>query len=202
MYTLPPLPYRVDALEPYIDALTMEIHHDRHNRAYVDNLNKALKDYPDLQKISLTEMLATLEEVPEDIRRTVRNNGGGTYNHAFFWKIMSPKGGGKPKGKLADAIRDRFESFDAFQAEFNKYAKSVFGSGWAWLVLSKKGDLEVTSTPNQDCPVSFDAVPIIGLDVWEHAYYLQYMNHRGDYINAWWHVINWDEAERHFQEAQ
>lgn len=202
VYTLPELPYAADALQPYIDARTMEIHHDRHNRAYVDNLNKALQDYADLQKVPLTDLLADLDAVPKAIRTAVRNNGGGTYNHAFFWKIMSPKGGGNPKGKLADAIQKKFNSFEAMQDKFNNAAKSVFGSGWAWLVITAKGDLAITSTPNQDSPISFGAQPIIGLDVWEHAYYLQYTNHRGDYIYAWWNVVNWDEAERHFRQAE
>jgi superoxide dismutase, Fe-Mn family len=202
MYKLPELPYPVDALEPYIDALTMEIHHDRHNRAYVNNLNKALQGHPEIQKMSLIDILKHLNDIPESIRRMVRDNGGGTYNHAFFWEIMSPKGGGAPKGTLADELRKRFDSFDSFTSEFNDVAKSVFGSGWAWLVVNKEGTLDLMSTPNQDCPISYGATPIIGLDVWEHAYYLQYQNHRPDYIYAWWNVVNWDRAEEYFRQVK
>lgn len=197
-YKLIPLPYAFGALEPYIDALTMEIHHDRHYQGYINKLNAALEKHPELTKKSLTELLLSLDSLPIDVRTAIRNNGGGTYNHAFFWKIMTPQGGGQPGGKLGDAIKKDFGSFDAFQDKFNTAAKTVFGSGWAWLCLDKSGKLQVISTPNQDCPISKDLIPVLGLDVWEHAYYLKYQNKRPDYITAWWHVINWEQAEENF----
>ncbi len=194
-YKLPQLPYRIDALEPYIDALTMEIHHDRHHQAYINKLNKALEGHPDLQDQPLQQLLNNINTVPENVRTAIRNNGGGTYNHSLFWLLMSPKGGGKPKGTLADALKKQFGSFEAFQEKFNSAAKTRFGSGWAWLSLNQKGDLQVTSTANQDCPLSDGLTPIMTLDVWEHAYYLQYQNRRPDYISAWWHVVNWEFIE-------
>ena len=197
-YKLIPLPYAFGALEPYIDALTMEIHHDRHYQGYINKLNAALEKHPELTKKSLAELLLSLDSLPIDVRTAIRNNGGGTYNHAFFWKIMTPQGGGQPGGKLGDAIKKDFGSFDAFQDKFNTAAKTVFGSGWAWLCLDKSGKLQVISTPNQDCPISKDLIPVLGLDVWEHAYYLKYQNKRPDYITAWWHVINWEQAEENF----
>ena len=197
-YKLIPLPYAFGALEPYIDALTMEIHHDRHYQGYINKLNAALEKHPELTKKSLTELLLSLDSLPIDVRTAIRNNGGGTYNHVFFWKIMTPQGGGQPGGKLGDAIKKDFGSFDAFQDKFNTAAKTVFGSGWAWLCLDKSGKLQVISTPNQDCPISKDLIPVLGLDVWEHAYYLKYQNKRPDYITAWWHVINWEQAEENF----
>jgi len=200
IYTLPPLPYQFGALEPYIDARTMEIHHDRHHQTYIDNLNAALKDHLGLQNKPLAEILTELDLVPEMIRNAVRNNGGGTYNHNFFWTIMSPRGGGEPKGKLAQEIGAQFQNFAAFQTAFNDAAKKVFGSGWAWLVLNGKGNLQIVSTANQDSPVMFGQKPILGLDVWEHAYYLQYQNKRVDYISAWWHVIDWEQAEANYLE--
>lgn len=204
LYTLPPLTYGFGALEPYIDAQTMEIHHDRHHQAYINNLNLALKDHLGLQNKPLVEILGQLDFVPENIRTAVRNNGGGTYNHNLFWQIMAPNGrlgGGEPKGKVARLIKERFESFENFQNIFNNAAKSVFGSGWAWLVIGKDGRLQITVTSNQDCPLMFGQAPIMGLDVWEHAYYLQYQNKRPDYINAWWHVVNWEQVEANLHDV-
>jgi Fe-Mn family superoxide dismutase len=202
-FVLPPLPYDYAALEPHIDARTMEIHYTKHHQAYVDNLNAALKPYPDLQKRTLDEIieLMTKSQIPQDISMQVRNNGGGHYNHSFFWPMMKKDGGGKPTGSLAKAITDTFGSFETFQEQFNAAAKKVFGSGWAWLVY-KNGKLTVVSTPNQD-PVQLQGYkPVIGLDVWEHAYYLKYQNKRPDYISAWWNVINWDQAQKNFDEVQ
>lgn len=202
-FVLPPLPYAYDALEPHIDARTMEIHHNKHHQAYVDNLNKALENYPDLQKRSLDEivMLMAQHQIPAAIETQVKNNGGGHYNHSFFWPLMKKNGGGKPTGSLAKAITDTFGSFEAFQTQFNEAAKKVFGSGWAWLVY-KDGKLSVISTPNQD-PVQLQGYkPVIGLDVWEHAYYLKYQNKRPDYIAAWWNVINWDQAQKNYDLVQ
>lgn len=196
-YTLPPLPYAFGALEPYIDAQTMEIHHDKHHQKYVDELNAALEGHPDLQKKPLVELLANLHEVPESIRKKVRDNGGGTFNHDLFWLVMSPKGG-KPKGTVVDAIKKQFGSFEAFQAQFNEAAKTRFGSGWAWLTINDQGELKVSSTANQDTPFEQGLAPLMGLDVWEHAYYLKYQNKRPDYITAWWHVINWDYVESNY----
>ena len=198
MFTLKPLPYAFGALEPYIDARTMELHHDMHQAAYVNNLNNALKDYPDLQQESLEYMLIKLEDVPAPIREAVRNNAGGDFNHSMFWTLMSPKGGGEPKGRIAEAIRETFGSFEAFKDLFNKTAKKVFGSGWAWLCLDENMRLIVTHSPNQDSPLSIGLKPIMGLDVWEHAYYLQYQNRRPDYIAAWWHVVNWEQVEQNY----
>ncbi|HRN78015.1 MAG TPA: superoxide dismutase [Candidatus Dependentiae bacterium] len=199
MYKLPPLPYAFGALEPYIDALTMEIHHDRHHQAYINNLNTALEKYPALQKVPLKELLENLDDVPADIRTTVRNNGGGTFNHDMFWTIMSPNGGGKPTGKIADEINKIFGSFEAMQEQFNTAAKTVFGSGWAWLCLDLTGKLVIMSTANQDTPLSVGLSPVMGLDVWEHAYYLKYQNKRPDYITAWWHVTNWEQVEENYR---
>lgn len=195
MYQLEALPYAYDALEPYIDARTMEIHHTKHHATYISNLNAALEKYPELFSKTLNELLADLNAVPEDIRTVVRNHGGGTWNHSFFWKIMAPGAGGAPTGELAEAIAKAFGSFDAFKAEFEKAANGRFGSGWAWLV--KKGDsLAVISTPNQDNPLSEGLVPILGLDVWEHAYYLKYQNRRAEYVSNWWNVVNWEAVAR------
>jgi len=201
MFVLPPLPYAYDALEPYIDARTMEIHYTKHHQAYVNNLNDALKDYPDWQKRSLDEIVCMIDQVPEAIRTTVKNNAGGHFNHSFFWPLMKKNGGGKPKGDLAKAIDKTFGSFDTFQEQFNAAAKKVFGSGWAWLVMDKNGKMVIISEPNQD-PVQMQGYkPIIGLDVWEHAYYLKYQNKRPDYISAWWNVINWDQAEKNYKQC-
>lgn len=200
IYTLPPLPYNFGALEPYIDAQTMEIHHDRHHQAYINNLNIALTDHLGLQNKPLSHILAELDLVPEAIRTTVRNNGGGTYNHNMFWTVMSPNGGGVPQGTVGLALKERFQQFEAFQNLFNNAAKSVFGSGWAWLVIDKDGRLQITATANQDCPLMFGQKPILGLDVWEHAYYLQYQNKRPDYISAWWNVVNWEQVEENYHQ--
>lgn len=198
-FILKPLPYAFGSLEPYIEALIMELHHDRHQKAYVDNLNAALKDYPEWQDKSLRGILKSLDEVPEVVRTAVRNNAGGVYNHQKFWTYMSPNGGGIPNGKLAEQINKQFGSFDAFKDKFNAVAKSVFGSGWAWLSLDKSGDLVISSTPNQDNPISEGKEPLMGLDVWEHAYYLQYYNKRPDYISAWWNVVNWHRVEENYR---
>ena len=197
-FTLPPLPYAFDALEPHIDARTMEIHHDRHHKAYVDNLNKAVAAHPDVLKTRTTEwLLENLGGVPEDVRTAVRNHGGGHYNHSLFWQMMKKNGGGEPKAELAKAIDASFGNFADFKAKFSEAATKVFGSGWAWLVLSD-GRLVIESSPNQDTPLSAGRPPLLGLDVWEHAYYLKYQNKRADYIAAWWNVVNWDfVAERY-----
>lgn len=198
-YELPPLPYAYDALEPYIDARTMEIHHTKHHQAYITNLNGAIEKHPELATKSLEDLLRDLNAVPEDIRTVVRNHGGGTWNHSLFWVIMSPKGGGAPSGELAKAIEAAFGSFDAFKAEFEKAANGRFGSGWAWLVL-RQGQLAVVSTANQDNPLSEGMIPLMGIDVWEHAYYLKYQNRRAEYVSNWWNVVNWDEVARRFAE--
>jgi superoxide dismutase, Fe-Mn family len=200
-YTLAALPYPYNALEPYIDTKTMELHHDKHQQAYIDGLNKALQTYPELQKVPLVELLSKLHDIPEGIRTAVRNSGGGELNHSMFWLMMKKDGGGDPKGKVADAIKKKFGNFGVFKEEFDTAAKSRFGSGWAWLVVNKKGDLEITSTANQDTPFSVGLTPILGLDVWEHAYYLKYENRRVDYIKAWWNVVNWDQIEENYRLA-
>jgi superoxide dismutase, Fe-Mn family len=194
-HELPPLPYGFDALEPHIDAQTMQIHHGKHHQTYVNNLNAALKDHADLQNKSVEDLLGGLDALPEAIRTAVRNNGGGHANHTLFWEIMGPKAGGAPKGAIADAIASTFSGFDKFKEEFTKAATTRFGSGWAWLV-DNGGKLEIYSTANQDSPVMEDKRPILGLDVWEHAYYLKYQNRRPDYITAWWNVVNWDAVNK------
>ncbi len=196
-FELPKLPYAVDALEPYIDAQTMTIHHDKHHQTYVTNLNTALEKHPELAKKSLEALLKDLNAVPEDVRLAVRNQGGGVWNHSMFWEIMAPKAGGVPKGELAKAIDASFKSFDAFKEEFTKAAIGRFGSGWAWLVKKGSG-LAVVSTANQDNPMSEGVTPILTLDVWEHAYYLKYQNRRADYVTAWWNVVNWDAVASRF----
>jgi Fe-Mn family superoxide dismutase len=196
-FALPPLPYPYDALEPHIDARTMEIHHDRHHKAYVDNLNKAVATVPGLAQKTIEELLRHLDAVPETIRTAVRNHGGGHYNHTLFWRMMKKGGGGEPRGDLARAIEKRFGSFDDFKALFSDTALKVFGSGWAWLVWDG-GRLAVEATPNQDTPLSAGRTPLLGLDVWEHAYYLKYQNRRADYITAWWNVVNWDDVAERF----
>ncbi|PQO26390.1 superoxide dismutase [Blastopirellula marina] len=198
--TLPSLPYPVDALEPYIDARTMEIHHDKHHQGYVNNLNKALADFPELQKKPVATLLAKLNEVPESIRTAVRNNGGGHLNHSLFWQMMAPGGGKQNKGKVGEAISSTFGSFENFQKEFAAKAGGQFGSGWAWLVIND-GKLEVTSTANQDTPVSQGMKPLLGIDVWEHAYYLKYQNMRASYVEAWWNVVNWKFVNERFATA-
>jgi superoxide dismutase, Fe-Mn family len=201
-YTLPKLPYAYDALEPYIDAETMMIHHDKHHQAYLDKLLVALADHKDLMKKSPTALISNLGAVPESIRTAVQNQGGGFVNHTFFWKIMGPGKGGEPKGALAKAIDAKFGSFDKFKEQFAAAAAARFGSGWAWLVASPgnggEGGLEIVSTANQDSPLSMDKRPIIGLDVWEHAYYLKYRNVRPEYVTQWWNVVNWDQAAENF----
>jgi len=197
-YELPPLSYPFNALEPHIDAKTMEIHHDKHQQAYITNANNALKDHPDLAAKPVDELIANLSQVPESIRTVVRNNAGGHSNHSFFWKIMAPNASGAPKGKLAEAITATFGSVDAFKEKFQAAGASRFGSGWAWLVVNKEGKLEITSTPNQDSPIMEGLKPVIGIDVWEHSYYLLYQNKRPDYLKAWWNVVNWDQAEKNF----
>lgn len=195
MFTVPKLPYSYDALEPYIDAQTMQLHHDKHHQAYVDNLNAALKDHRELQDKSIEYLLTHLAELPESIRQAVRNNGGGHYNHTFFWQILKKNNGAEPAGQLKEAIEKTFGNYQAFQEQFNTTAKKVFGSGWGWLCLDKNKSLSIISTPNQDCPISQNLQPILGLDVWEHAYYLKYQNKRPDYISAWWQVVNWDYVQ-------
>jgi len=196
-FTLPPLPYPSDALEPYIDKQTMEIHHGKHHNAYVTNLNKALESAPDLANKTVEELLANnLAAVPENIKTAVRNNGGGHANHSFFWPILAGKAGGSPSGDVKSVIESTFGSFDAFKEKFNAAAASRFGSGWAWLVKDSGGKFDVYSTANQDSPLMEGKTPILGLDVWEHAYYLKYQNRRPDYIAAWWNVVNWDEVNK------
>jgi Fe-Mn family superoxide dismutase len=200
-YELPPLPYAFDALEPSIDAQTMEIHHDRHHQAYVNNLNAAIEG-TDLGDMAIEELIQNLDRVPEDKRTAVRNNGGGHANHSFFWKIMGPNGGGKPSGELAKAIDDAFGSFDAMKEQFNKAAAGRFGSGWAWLVVGPNGKLSITSTPNQDNPLmDGSGTPILGVDVWEHAYYLKYQNKRPDYFSAWWNTVDWNQVAENYKNA-
>ncbi len=200
-YTLPDLPYPSDALEPHIDARTMEIHHGKHHNAYVTNVNKALADHADLAAKSIEDLVSDLGAVPEAIRGAVRNNGGGHANHSLFWQLMSKNGGGAPGGELASAIDSAFGNFDDFKAKFTQAGMTRFGSGWAWLSVDG-GNLVVESTANQDSPLSAGRMPILGLDVWEHAYYLNYQNRRPDYIAAWWNVVNWDEVARRFADAK
>lgn len=197
-YTLPELPYRYNALEPYIDSITMEIHHQKHHKAYVDNLNAALEKYDGLMGKKLEELLSNLSEVPDETRTAVRNNGGGHLNHSMFWQIMTPKAGGAPIGKLAEEIKKHFGSFEVFQSKFNDAGLKRFGSGWVWLIQKKDGKLDIISTPNQDNPIMEGHRPIMGNDVWEHAYYLKYKNMRADYLKAWWNVVNWKEVNRRF----
>jgi Fe-Mn family superoxide dismutase len=199
-HELAPLPYPKDALEPFIDAATMEIHHGRHHKAYVDNLNKAITGHEALEKMSLETLIADVQSLPEAVRNPVRNNGGGHWNHTFFWKSMGPKAGGTPSGKLADEINASFGSFDAFKEKFEQAGMTRFGSGWAWLYRGADGKLAIGSTANQDNPLMGKAVagiegkPILGCDVWEHAYYLKYQNKRADYLKSWWNVVNWAEV--------
>ena len=197
-FELKPLPYAYDALEPYIDKETMMLHHDKHEKAYLDNLNKAIAKYPELYKKGLEGILKDLNSVPKDIRETVKNNAGGVYNHDFFWSIMSPEKGMTPKGELLKAINKDFGSLDNFKTQFKDAALGRFGSGWAWLVLDNNGKLSIMSTANQDSPISQGLTPILGLDVWEHAYYLKYQNKRGDYIDNWWNVVNWNQVENNY----
>jgi Fe-Mn family superoxide dismutase len=200
-YTLPPLPYPVDALEPSIDKMTMEIHHGRHHKAYVDNLNKALENQPTLQNLPIEQLLREINKVPEAIRQAVINNGGGHANHTMFWEIMGPKAGGKPTGALAEDINKLCGDFAAFQAQLKQAGVGRFGSGWAWLVLGN-GKLQIVSTPNQDSPYMHGQVPILGVDVWEHAYYLKYQNKRADYLDAWWNVVSWNAVAQRYDKAK
>jgi len=200
-FELPPLPYDYSALEPYIDTQTMQLHHDKHHQAYVTNLNNALKDQAQFASLSLEELMRRINEVPDSVRTAVRNNGGGHINHTMFWQIMKPNGGGEPTGAIASAIQSAFGSFDAFKTAFNDAGVKRFGSGWAWLILDSSGKLQVTSTANQDSPFMDGNYPVMGNDVWEHAYYLKYQNRRPDYLNAWLNGVNWDEISRRFQQG-
>ncbi len=197
-YELPQLPYAYDALEPHIDARTMEIHHTKHHQAYITNLNKALESKPELAAKSIEDLISNMDAIPEDIRTAVRNNGGGHANHSFFWQIMGPNGGGEPTGKLADDIKATFGSFDDFKEKLADAGVKRFGSGWAWLI-KKGGKLEIVSTPNQDSPLMDGNTPILGVDVWEHAYYLNYQNRRPDYLKAWWNTVNWAEVGQRYE---
>ncbi|MBL8117657.1 MAG: superoxide dismutase [Anaerolineae bacterium] len=201
-FELPALPYATNALEPHIDARTMEIHHGKHHNTYITNLNKALENYPELQSKSIEELISNLDAIPEAIRTAVRNNGGGHANHTLFWQIMGPGKGGEPSGELGAAIQSTFGDFASFKEKFAAAGTGRFGSGWAWLVADKGGALSITSTPNQDTPVMEGKTPILGLDVWEHAYYLNYQNRRPDYIGAWWNVVNWDEVAKLYAAAK
>ncbi|MEI5905832.1 superoxide dismutase [Bacillus spongiae] len=200
-FELPQLPYAIDALEPHIDKETMNIHHTKHHNTYVTKLNDALAGHDGLLSKSIEEVVSNLDAIPEEARTAVRNNGGGHANHSLFWQILSPAGGGEPTGELAEAISNKFGSFESFQAQFAAAGAGRFGSGWAWLVVNN-GELEVTSTPNQDSPLMEGKTPILGLDVWEHAYYLNYQNRRPDYINAFWNVVNWDEVSKRYSAAK
>ncbi|ASZ07923.1 MULTISPECIES: superoxide dismutase [Enterococcus] len=200
-YTLPDLPYAYDALEPYIDEETMHLHHDKHHNTYVTNLNAAIEKYPELGEKSVEELISDMDAIPEDIKTAVRNNGGGHANHSFFWKIMAPNAGGEPTGAIKEAIDAAFGDFASFKAEFKTAATGRFGSGWAWLAVDN-GKLVVTSTANQDSPLMEGQIPVLGLDVWEHAYYLNYKNVRPDYIEAFWNLVNWDEVNKQFEQAK
>ena len=197
-YTLPPLAYPYNALEPHIDARTMEIHHSKHHQTYVNNINNAIKGRPELEKKSVEDLIADLNAVPEDIRTAVRNNGGGHANHTFFWTVIGPNAGGQPQGQVAAAINKAFGSFDAFKEKFAQAATTRFGSGWAWVCVTKDGKLEISATANQDSPLTEGKTPILVIDVWEHAYYLHYQNRRADYIAAFWNVVNWQAVAKHF----
>ncbi len=201
-FTLPDLPYAFDALEPSIDARTMEIHHDKHHAGYTNNLNAAIAKHPELGSKSAEELVASLDSLPEDIRTAVRNNGGGFLNHNLYWTVMSPSGGGVPRGDLADAINTTFGSFDAFKEQFSTAAGTRFGSGWAWLVVDKNGKLALYSLPNQDSPFMQGDKPILGIDVWEHAYYLNYQNRRPDYVKAFFNVVDWDAVAKNYDAAR
>ena len=201
MFELPPLPYAFDALEPHVDAQTMQIHHDKHHATYVTKLNDALKDRPELQNKELPELLRGINEVPEAIRTAVRNHGGGHANHSLFWEIMGPGGGGTPSGPLGKAIDEAFGGFDAFKEKLTNTATNLFGSGWGWLVV-KDGKLDVVGRPNQDSPYMDGLSPVLGVDVWEHAYYLKYQNRRPDYLSAWWNTINWKAVEEQYRRAR
>jgi superoxide dismutase, Fe-Mn family len=198
-FEVPPLPYDYNALEPYIDTQTMQLHHDKHHAAYVNNLNNALQAHAQLASWTVEDLVRRINEVPESIRTAVRNNAGGHINHSMFWQIMKPNGGGEPTGELGSAIQQAFGSFDQFKAAFNDAGVKRFGSGWAWLVLDRSGKLQVISTANQDSPLMDGMFPVMGNDVWEHAYYLKYQNRRPDYLAAWWNVVNWDEIAHRYE---
>jgi superoxide dismutase, Fe-Mn family len=200
VFKLPPLTYDYNALEPHIDATTMKFHHDKHHAAYVKNLNAAVDKYPALKSKTVEELLMNLDKLPKDIQTTVRNNGGGHFNHSMFWQIMAPKSGGVPTGSIATRIKSQFGTFDAFKTQFNDAGTKLFGSGWVWLV-NQKGKLQIITTPNQDSPITQGLFPIMGNDVWEHAYYLNYQNRRPDYLAAWWNVINWTEVNKRFEKS-
>ena len=200
-HEVPPLPYAYNALEPHIDEATMHLHHDKHHVAYVNNLNAAIEKHPELAGKSATELLKDLNSVPDDIRAAVRNNGGGHVNHTMFWEIMAPNGGGEPTGALAEAITQTFGSFDALKTQFNDNGVKRFGSGWTWLVKSADGKLSLVSTANQDNPLSDGLYPVLGNDVWEHAYYLQYQSLRPKYLEAWWNTVNWDAVNKRFEQS-
>ncbi|OGM26591.1 superoxide dismutase [Candidatus Woesebacteria bacterium RIFCSPHIGHO2_01_FULL_39_28] len=200
MFTLPDLPYKYDALEPYIDEMTMKIHHDKHHAAYVNNLNELLKDHPSLLKMDAINLVKNLDKVPEGIRTKIRNNGGGHANHSFFWQLMAPKADREPRGELSEAIKNTFSNLEGFKEKFTSVAMGRFGSGWAWLMINN-GKLEIIDTSNQETPLMDGKPAILGLDVWEHAYYLKYQNRRADYIAAWWNVVNWKQVEENFNEA-
>jgi Fe-Mn family superoxide dismutase len=202
VHIITPLPYAFDALEPYLDRQTMEIHYGKHHQTYVNNLNKALEGSPELQSKSPEKLLRELSQAPSSIRAAVRNSGGGTWNHTFFWEGMGPRQGGEPKGKAAEVLTSVFGGFSSFKEKFTQAATGHFGSGWAWLVLTPEGRYEIRTTPNQDCPLSDNLVPILGLDVWEHAYYLKYQNRRPEYIAAWWNVVDWNAVERRIRRGE
>ncbi len=201
-FELLPLPYDYSALEPYIDTQTMQIHHDKHHQAYITNVNNALQGHDQLASMSVDDLLRNINQVPESIRTAVRNNAGGHSNHSMFWNIMTPNGGGEPTGDLASAIQQAFGSFDAFKTAFNDAGTKRFGSGWAWLVLDSSGKLQVISTANQDSPLMDGLYPVMGNDVWEHAYYLKYQNRRPEYLNAWWNVVNWDAIAHRYEQGR
>jgi Fe-Mn family superoxide dismutase len=201
-YEVPPLPYDYSALEPFIDTQTMHLHHDKHHQAYVTNLNAALEKAPELKNLTAEELIASLENVPEAIRTAVRNHGGGHVNHTMFWSIMAPNAGGEPSGAIAEAIGSSFGDFASFKEKFNDAGVKQFGSGWAWLVRDAGGKLSIMSTPNQDSPLSQGFYPVMGNDVWEHAYYLKYQNRRADYLKEWWNVVNWAEINQRFQSGK
>ena len=200
MFNLPKLPYAYDTLEPFIDEKTMEIHYTKHHQAYIDKLNKALEKYPKLQKNSAEDLIKNLEVIPEDIRTAVRNHGGGHVNHSFFWQIL--KKGVEPKGEILKAINKKFKGIDNFKEEFNNKATGLFGSGWCWLILNNNNELEIITTSNQDSPLSQEKNPVLGLDLWEHSYYIKYQNRRADYINAWWNVVNWDRVNENYLKSK
>jgi Fe-Mn family superoxide dismutase len=201
-FELPPLPYPYDALEDYIDTETMHLHHDKHHATYVNNLNAVLQNEPPFNDLPVDDVVRRMSEVPENIRTAVRNNAGGHSNHTMFWQIMTPNGGGAPDGDLARAIERDFGSFEAFKTAFNNAGAKVFGSGWVWLIINPAGKLEITTTANQDSPLLNGILPIMGNDVWEHAYYLKYQNRRPEYLSAWWNVLNWNEIQRRYSVAQ